>query len=101
MPMFKEMDPELVWKAIEGYENVLAPEAKALESFYRQFTCRRCRSAVRKEVDARHAFSDPDTLTPRSLLRCVTCACLFDPHSGLVLEKGHEVPPEIPIIQPR
>jgi hypothetical protein len=101
MPLFKEMDPALAWKAIEGHENVLAPEAKVLDAFYRQFRCKRCGNAVRKEIDARHAFSDPETLNPRALLRCVTCNCLFDPHSGLVLEKGHDVPPEIPLIVPK
>lgn len=85
---FKEMDPELARKAVEGYENELAPQAKALEAFYRQFRCKKCGSPCQKETVRGHAFSDPDTLVPRSCLRCASCKCLFDPHTGLVLEMG-------------
>ncbi len=103
MPV-KEMDPELAWKAIEGYQNELAPEQKALDAFYRQFKCKRCGSNCRKEtLNAVHAFNAPQTLVPRSVLRCLSCACLFDPHTGMLLEMGNpaQVPPTIPIIQPR
>lgn len=95
---FIEMDPELVLKAIEGYENELAGEAAKLEAFYRQFTCKRCGSRLlNKEVTVAHAFADDSTLVPRSLLRCQTCGFLFDPHSGLTLEIGHDL---VPLVDP-
>lgn len=100
----KELDPELAWKAIEGYQNELAPQQKTLDAFYRQFKCQRCGSNCKKEVlNATHAFADPDTLVPRSVLRCLSCECLFDPHTGIRLEMGNPaaVPPNIPIIQKR
>jgi hypothetical protein len=83
-----EMDPLLAWKAIEGYQDELSGEAKALEAFYRQFRCKRCEGPVRKEINGKHAFSDPNVLVPRSLLRCTQCQFLFDPHSGLAVEMG-------------
>jgi hypothetical protein len=83
---FKELDPELARKAIEGYTNELAPEAASLEAFYRQFRCPRCKGACQKETVPGHVFSDPSTLVPRSCLRCTACTCLFDPHTGLVVE---------------
>lgn len=100
---FVEMDPELVLKAIEGYQNELAPAQKALDAFYRQFRCQRCGSECRKEGTVTHAFGDPDILVPRSLLRCLKCEALFDPHSGIRLEMGNpsKAPPDIPIIDPR
>ena len=88
MATFKEMDPILAQKAIEGYINELAPEASALDAFYRQFRCQHCGSACQKETVPSHAFSDSDTLVPRSCLRCTSCKILFDPHSGLLLEGG-------------
>lgn len=95
---FIEMDPELILRAVEGYKNELAPESEKLEAFYRQFTCKRCGSnMLAKETDTRHAFSDKDTLVPRSLLRCQTCQFLFDPHSGLVVEIGEDF---VPILDP-
>lgn len=84
------MDPKLVWKSLEGYHNELDPERKALEAFYRNFNCKRCGSQTQKEISPKHAFNDPDTMNPRSLLRCTNCRCLFDPHSGLVVELGDQ-----------
>jgi hypothetical protein len=86
---FKELDPELCWKAIEGYTNELSPQQKGLDAFYRQFVCPRCQGKMRKEVSVKHAFSDPNTLVPRSLLRCEDCHHLMDPHTGLDLELGN------------
>jgi hypothetical protein len=98
---FIEMDPELVFAAIEGYNNELVDEQKRLDTFYRQFVCKRCGGQCRTEThrDPRHAFGDPDVLVPRSILRCLTCDCLFDPHSGILLELGNPMKaiPEIPI----
>lgn len=101
MPI-KELDPELAWKAIEGYTNELAPEQKALDAFYRQFRCKQCGGECRKEIaSVKHAFGDPQTIVPRSVLRCAVCDGLFDPHSGLVLELGKpEKATGIPIIRP-
>jgi hypothetical protein len=99
---FVEMDPEFALKAIEGYQNELEPERKALEAFYRQFRCKRCGGFCKKEQVHGHVFSDPNVLVPRAVLRCTRCSCLFDPHSGLILEMGNpaKVPPDIPILDP-
>lgn len=89
---FVELDPEVALKAIEGFENELDPELISLAAFYRQFSCPRCKGEVRKELatgeNGGHAFADKNFVTPRSLLRCLACACLFDPHSGMVVERG-------------
>jgi hypothetical protein len=90
---FKPMNPELALKAIEGYRNELASEHRALEAFYRQFRCKRCGGPCQKELVQGHVFSDPDTLVPRACLRCPTCKCLFDPHSGILLDRGERPTP--------
>ena len=82
------MDPTLAAKAIEGYTNELAPESLALDAFYRQFRCKRCGGKCQRETVKGHVFSDPGTLVPRACLRCTDCRCLFDPHSGILLEMG-------------
>lgn len=82
------MDPELAAKLVEGYTNELEPQRKALEAFYRNCRCPKCRGECQRESVAGHTFADPDVLVPRSCLRCRTCDCLFDPHSNLVLEMG-------------
>jgi hypothetical protein len=82
------MDPVLARKLIEGYQNELEPQRKALEAFYRQSRCPKCTGTCQRAYVPGHAFADPDTLVPRSCLRCQTCDCLFDPHSNIVLELG-------------
>ena len=100
---FKEMDPADVLKAIEGHEDVLGPEAKKMSAFYDSFKCPRCRCALQKEVSPNHVFNDPNSVLPRSLLRCTNCRYLIDPHSNIVVETGDpsKMPVEsIPIINP-
>jgi len=87
---FKEMDPELVLKAIEGYQNELEPAKNVQDAFYRQAECPRCgsRHVERAFISVDHAFSSEDLL-PRSGMKCALCDCLFDPHTGLILELGN------------
>lgn len=82
------MDPTLAAKLVEGYQNELEPQRKALEALYRNCRCPKCKGACRKEFVSGHVFADPSILVPRSCLRCLTCDLLFDPHSDLVLEMG-------------
>ncbi len=101
MAVFKELDVEVALQAIKGYEDVLSPEAKGLEAFYRQFSCPRCQGGLQKEFDARHAFANPDTMNARALLRCAGCRYLVDPHNNVIIEYGDasKVPLEsIPIL---
>ena len=96
MGVFREMDPELAWRLIEGYKDELTPAARVQDAFYRQFRCPRCKGTLNKEVNARTAFSE-DSLVPKALLRCPTCSYLVDPHTNLVVESGNpaKVPTEI------
>lgn len=82
---FIPMDPELVRKAIEGYDNELSGEKIKQDAFYRQFRCLNCRAECQREVVPGHAFTEGELLA-RSVLRCKRCGLVFDPHSGLVLE---------------
>lgn len=102
-----ELDPEQVLEAIKGYSNELDPETKTLDTFYRQFTCQCCgNSMLQREYhggpSGGHAFADKNYLTARALLRCPICTWLFDPHSGLVVERGdRDKASPVPIINPR
>jgi hypothetical protein len=87
MRVYKEMDPELARRLIEGYQDELTPALKAQDAFYRQFNCPRCKGSLQKEIDSRVAFTG-DGLIPKALLRCATCRYLIDPHTGLVVEFG-------------
>ena len=103
MGVFKELDPEVARAAIEGYEDVLGPEAAELDRLYQTFRCPRGCGKLHREIDARHAFNDENYLTGRALLRCKNCGFLIDPHTRIVLESGSasKIPVESsPILQP-
>lgn len=103
MAAYKELDPEVARAAIEGFEDVLTPQAEKLNQFHATFTCPRGCGPLQRETDPRHAFADPNTLVPRSLLRCHNCGFLLEPHTNVVIESGSagKIPVETsPIIQP-
>ncbi len=103
MPVI-EMDPTLVWAAIEGYDNELDGETTKLEALYRQFVCPRCQGPWQKEFMREHVFADPSVVVPRALLRCRLCSCLFNPHVldnrgvPMIVELGKS---PVPILDPR
>lgn len=101
--IFQELDPEVARAAIEGYEDVLDAEARELDEFYSGFKCPRGCGSLHRETDPRHAFADPNTLVPRSMLRCRNCGYLVEPHTGMIVESGSAGKIELdssPIIQP-
>jgi hypothetical protein len=103
MAAFKELDPAVALAAIEGYDDVLGPEAQALDEFHRSFSCPRGCGPLHREIDPRHTFADPNRLVPRSLLRCGNCGYLVEPHTRMVLESGNAGKMQVessPIIQP-
>lgn len=103
MAAYKELDPAVALRAIEGFVDELLPEAEKLDELYDSFTCPRGCGRLQRETDPRHAFADPGTLVPRSLLRCSNCGFLIEPHTRVVLESGNasKIPVESsPILQP-
>jgi hypothetical protein len=103
MAVYQELDPEVARKAIEGFEDVLTPQIEKLDQLYQSFSCPRGCGALQRQNEAKHAFSDPDTLVPRSLLHCANCGFTIEPHTRVVLESGSagKIPVESsPILQP-
>jgi hypothetical protein len=87
MKNFVEMDPEVVLKLIEGYEDELTPALETREENYRRFRCPRCRCQLQKEFDPRIAFSEEEVL-PKFLLACPNCTYLIDPHTNVIVRFG-------------
>lgn len=86
--VFQEMDPDLARKLIEGYPPELEGEFLKRAAFYRQFNCPRCGGACGEHfISVAHAISED--MLPRSGLKCSMCDCVFDPHSGLIIELGN------------
>lgn len=97
-----EMDPELIWRLVEGYPDEITPALKVREALYRQFQCPRCKCGLEKEFDPRVCFSQDEVL-PKALLRCRNCRYLIDPHTNMIVEFGNasKIPVESsPLILP-
>jgi hypothetical protein len=94
--VFKEMDPELAWKAIEGQKDILTSEAEKQDAFYQQFTCPRCQCHLTKEFDPRTAFSG-GSLIAKALLKCDNCGYRIEPHTRVVVNFGDasKIPVEV------
>jgi RNase P subunit RPR2 len=95
MSVYRALDPDLAWKAIEGHEDVVSTEARALDAFYRQFSCPRCKCQLTKQFDTRTAFNHSEGTVAHALLICGTCGYLMDPHTNLVLNSGN--PSKMPV----
>jgi hypothetical protein len=93
----QELHPDIARKAIEGYEDELAPAQRTDDSFYRQFACPSCGcSSMTKEFPAGPRGSGTTWIdgevTPQALLRCCDCKLLMNPRSGLIVESGGHAP---------
>ena len=100
MTFFKPMKESELLAALAGHDDCLSGEFTKLEAVYRQCSCPQCGGSCQKVYDSRHAFSDPDTMVPRALLRCTQCKALFDPFTGIRVEMGNKglVRPSLPLI---
>ncbi|MFA5436205.1 MAG: hypothetical protein WC372_09230 [Candidatus Neomarinimicrobiota bacterium] len=88
MAVFKELDPELHLKLIEGYVDELTPETRTQNAFYQAHRkCKRCGNGMVREFDPRVAWGG-EGLLPKALLRCQECGFLLEPETGVVLNTG-------------
>lgn len=98
------LDPELARLAIEGIPDALAGDTAKTEALYRQhkFCKNGCGPTMEKHFGGiEFAFSDPDCLIPRSLLKCHACGFTLNPFDGMIVALGDQnkaVHGDIPII---
>lgn len=96
----KCMDPEEVARLLEGHKDIVTSLAEKREQFYNDQQCPSCASTSHtRSTNANIAFLGNDPIA-RFILECQDCGCVFDPHSGLVLQLGNRarLEPAIPIL---
>lgn len=89
---FQTLDPKKAREAIEGIDDVLSGENTKAEALYRQHThCPNgCGPTMEKHYGgATFAFSDPNWLVPRCLMKCHACGCVRNPFDGMIVEVGN------------
>jgi hypothetical protein len=83
---FKEMDPELMSRLLEGQVDVLKPLAVKEDAFFRHAACPKCGASQNEpQLNTRTPFT-PGSPLPNKILSCLNCRTKFDPHTGLVLQ---------------
>lgn len=86
MGAFKEMNPEDVWRAIEGYSDVVTPALRTQDTTLKYTPCPVCEQTnTQAFVNPSNPFS-PGAIAPNKLLRCLGCECEFDPITRLILK---------------
>ena len=91
--IFKEMDPDEVRKALEGHENVLAPEVEAHKKFFSKFQCTYCGGGVHEILDPNNLFT-AEGLLPKYLAECNDCGAQFEPYTRIELRGPQRNPLE-------
>jgi len=84
MPTFQGLDPETIRKLLEGQEDVLTPQIRKEQAYFRALPCPVCRNqATTSLIDGARPFS-PGAILPNRVLVCTRCETEFDPYTGLV-----------------
>ncbi len=80
--IFKPMKKDDVLRALQGQENIIAPQVEAHEKFFKNLSCPHCGSGVMAIVNTRKLFST-DGVLPNFLAKCKTCGVEFEPYTGI------------------
>lgn len=91
LKVLKTLPEEVVLKAIEGHENVLAKAEEVSQELFRRLRCpyAGCGGAVARKVDPDRLFKEDEYL-PNYLAACKSCGCEFDPHTGIIIVMGRD-----------
>lgn len=99
------MKEEELLEAIKGQPNLIAEADAEKRRFFKNLRCISCNSSVISEVtvdDLKGLL--PDQILPYGHARCTACRCLFDPFTGLIVERGsitNAIEPAVAFINPK
>lgn len=82
--IFKTMKQADVLKALEGHTNIIDPEVRELEAFFRRLQCVSCGGEVQKILNPKKLFREGSIL-PNYLAKCKACETEFEPYTGIQL----------------
>jgi hypothetical protein len=86
--IFKPMKKEDVLKSLGGQEDVLTPEVKRNEEYFRSLSCPYCGNKCMPFVDPSRLFREGDLL-PNYMARCVACGSEFEPYTKILTTVPH------------
>lgn len=76
------MDPDEVWRQLEGHENIIKPELEKLEKYFSTLRCPACQGPCRPILNSKQVFEE-GAILPNYLAECNKCASVFSPYTGI------------------
>lgn len=84
MKPFKEMDPDVVRKLVEGQENVVKPAVEKEQQFFKTSSCPNCSAyEVESRVNTKRPFIQGSILANKILV-CLCCGTEFEPYTKVI-----------------
>lgn len=80
--MFKEMNPDDVWRELEGHKNIVGEEMKGLTEYFSKLQCIRCGGSCRMALNSAALF-EKNGILPNYLAECNDCGTLFSPYTRI------------------
>lgn len=93
MPIFKEMNPDDVWKQLEGHENKIGKEMKLVEEYFAKLSCASCGGSCRPIVNPQQMFEN-NAILPNFLAQCNDCDAQFSPYTKIEVRGSKRNPLE-------
>lgn len=80
--IFKTLPQDVVRKALEGQQNILAPAVEENARYFKRLSCPSCGGEVMPVVNPLQPFK-ADSVLPNYLAKCKTCEVEFEPYTGI------------------
>lgn len=80
--IFKEMNPDDVWRLISAHPNVISEEVKKSEMYFSNLSCPYCGGGCHPVVNSEKLFDDGSIL-PNFIAECNDCESQFTPYTKI------------------
>jgi len=95
--MLKTMDPDTIRELLKGHEDIITPEVKAEEAFFRNVACPICKEGdcqkrmqpprfLARDGEEPELVSSPfnSGILAESFAHCIHCGTDFNPYTGMI-----------------
>lgn len=102
----KAMDPQVIRQMLQGHEDILTPEIKTEEAFYRNTRCPMCAQGdcekrmyepkISMDAEGQPVVDQSpfaSGLLPEGYAHCIHCDTDFNPYTGVIFSTGASMIP--------
>lgn len=91
--IFKEMNPEDVWRTLAKHPNVISEEVKKTNEYFSKLSCAYCGGSCRPIVNTDKLF-DSGFILPNFIAECNDCEAQFTPYTSIEIRGPQKNPLE-------